>query len=160
MSKNVYWYCYATVEGHGINIGVVDRILLNFNREAGLFHSILYTKLFALLLMDSLIPASKISSLTQGMFVGAVSDNFDERIDQKIFHAEIVVDNAKVARETKAYKPIPIITDFTDENGNDHMEETVAANYFRIKEDVKQIVSEELERIRNNPTLAHLLQQK
>ena len=38
---------------------------------------------------DSLIPASKISNLTQGMFVGAVSDNFDERIDQKIFHAEI-----------------------------------------------------------------------
>jgi len=94
------------------------------------------------------------------MFVGAVSDNFDERIDQKIFHAEIVVDNAKVAKETKAYKPIPVITDFTDENGNDRMEETVAANYFQIKEDVKQIVSEELERIRNNPTLAHLLQQK
>jgi len=94
------------------------------------------------------------------MFVGAVSDNFDERIDQKIFHAEIVVDNAKVAKETKAYKPIPVITDFTDENGNDRMEETVAANYFLIKEDVKQIVSEELERIRNNPTLAHLLQQK
>ena len=40
------------------------------------------------------------------------------------------------------------------------MEETVAANYFQIKEDVKQIVSEELERIKNNPTLAHLLQQK
>ncbi len=110
--------------------------------------------------MDSLIPASKISTLTQGMFVGAVSDNFDERIDQKIFHAEIVVDNAKVAQETKAYKPIPVITDFTDEHGNDRMEETVAANYFQIKEDVKQIVSEELERIRNNPTLAHLLQQK
>ena len=36
--------------------------------------------------MDSLIPPSKISNLTQGMFVGAVSDNFDERIDQKIFH--------------------------------------------------------------------------
>ena len=35
--------------------------------------------------MDSLIPASKISNLTQGMFVGAVSDKFDERIDQKIF---------------------------------------------------------------------------
>ena len=45
--------------------------------------------------MDSLIPASKISNLTQGMFVGAVSDNFDERIDQKIFHAEIVVDSAR-----------------------------------------------------------------
>lgn len=43
--------------------------------------------------MDSLIPTGKISNLTQGMFVGTVSDNFDERIEQKIFHAEIVVDN-------------------------------------------------------------------
>lgn len=40
--------------------------------------------------MESLIPASKISTLTQGMFVGAVADNFNERIDQKIFHCEIV----------------------------------------------------------------------
>ena len=45
--------------------------------------------------LDSLIPASKISNLTQGMFVGAVSDNFGERIEQKIFHCEIVVDNNK-----------------------------------------------------------------
>ena len=59
--------------------------------------------------MDSLIPASKISNLTQGMFVGAVSDNFDERISQKIFHAEIVVDSAKVSAEMKAYQPIPVI---------------------------------------------------
>jgi hypothetical protein len=50
--------------------------------------------------LDSLIPASKFQ-LTQGMFVGSVSDNFDERIEQKIFHAEIVVDNEKVAAETK-----------------------------------------------------------
>lgn len=54
--------------------------------------------------MDSLIPASKISNLTQGMFVGAVSDNFDERIEQKIFHAEIVVDSAKVSAEMKHYQ--------------------------------------------------------
>ena len=47
--------------------------------------------------LESLIPASKISTLTQGIFVGAVSDNFDERIEQKIFHGEIVVDNEKVA---------------------------------------------------------------
>ena len=38
------------------------------------------------------------------MFVGAVSDNFDERIEQKIFHAEIVVDVAKVSAEMKAYQ--------------------------------------------------------
>ena len=50
--------------------------------------------------LRSIIPASKIANLTQGMFVGAVSENFDERIDQKIFHAQIVIDNAKVAAET------------------------------------------------------------
>jgi hypothetical protein len=51
--------------------------------------------------LDSLIPASKIFTLTQGMFVGAVSDNLEERIEQKIFHSEIVVDNEKVIAETK-----------------------------------------------------------
>ena len=106
--------------------------------------------------MDSLIPASKISGLTQGMFVGAVSDNFDERIDQKIFHAEIVVDTEKVSKETKAYKPIPIITDFTDENGNDNMDQMVKENYIQIKKDVKDIVTNELKRIAEDPDLAHL----
>ena len=110
--------------------------------------------------MDSLIPPSKISTLTQGMFVGAVSDNFDERIDQKIFHAEIVVDNAKVAKETKSYNPIPVITDFTDENGNDIMDEMVKENYINIKNDVKQIVNDELERIANDENLCHLLNKK
>lgn len=57
--------------------------------------------------MDSLIPAPKISNLTQGMFVEAVSDNFDERINQKIFHAEIVVNSAKASAEMKQYQPIP-----------------------------------------------------
>lgn len=67
--------------------------------------------------LDPLIPASKISTLTQGMFVGAVSDNFDERIEQKIFHAEIVVDNKKVAAETKAYQKILQILSFVDAQG-------------------------------------------
>ena len=110
--------------------------------------------------MDALIPPSKISGLTQGMFVGSVSDNFDERIEQKIFHAEIVIDNVQVAAETKRYKPIPIITDFTDAEGNDRMREKIQENYNRIKEEAKQIVKDELERIKNNPELAHLVQKK
>ena len=110
--------------------------------------------------MDSLIPPSKISSLTQGMFVGSVADTFDERIEQKIFHCEIVVDAEKVKREEKAYKPIPVITDFTDENGKDCMKEQIQENYNRIKADVRQIVADELQRIQNDPALAHLLQQK
>lgn len=107
--------------------------------------------------MDSLIPPSKISGLTQGMFVGAVSDNFTERIEQKIFHAEIVVDAEKVKREEKAYKPIPVINRFLDEDGNDCMKQTIQDNYNRIREEVKQIVKDELERIAGDENLKHLL---
>ena len=109
--------------------------------------------------MDSLIPASKISNLTQGMFVGAVSDNFDERIDQKIFHAEIVVDSAKVSAEMKAYQPIPVIANFTNEDGSDNLKETIEANYKYIKMDILTLVKTETERIKNNPDLKYLLKE-
>ena len=108
--------------------------------------------------MDSLIPPSKISGLTQGMFVGSVSDNFTERIEQKIFHAEIVVDTDKVKREESHYQPIPIINDFKDADGNDCMKQAIQDNYNQIKEDVKQIVKDELERIANDENLKHLIQ--
>lgn len=108
--------------------------------------------------MDSLIPPSKISGLTQGMFVGSVSDNFTERIEQKIFHAEIVVDTDKVKREESHYQPIPIINDFKDADGNDCMKQAILDNYNQIKEDVKLIVKDELERIAGDENLKHLIQ--
>ncbi|WP_068944909.1 conjugal transfer protein MobC [Chryseobacterium timonianum] len=108
--------------------------------------------------LDSLIPASKISTLTQGMFVGSVSDNFDERIEQKIFHAEIVVDNEKVAAETKVYQKIPEILSFVDEHGEDKMKQEIESNYRQIKSDILNIVESELERIKNDPDLQHLVQ--
>jgi len=109
--------------------------------------------------LDSLIPASKISTLTQGMFVGSVSDNFDERIEQKIFHAEIVVDNETVAAETKAYQKIPEILSFVDEQGEDKMKQEIEAYYRQIKLDIFHIIESELERIKNDPNLQHLVQQ-
>ena len=107
--------------------------------------------------MDSLIPASKISNLTQGMFVGAVSDNFDERIDQKIFHAEIVVDSDKVSVEMKAYQPIPIIADFKNEDGLNKQKESIEANYRKVKEEILSLVDSEIMRIKNDPKLTHLI---
>ena len=107
--------------------------------------------------MDSLIPASKISNLTQGMFVGAVSDNFDKRIDQKIFHAEIVVDSAKVSADMKTYKPIPNITDFTDKESCDTLKETIEANYRKVKQEIRSLVDSEIQRIKHTPSLAHLV---
>ena len=106
--------------------------------------------------MDSLIPASKISNLTQGMFVGAVSDNFDERIKQKIFHAEIVVDSVKVSAEVKAYQSIPVIADFTNEDGFDNLKETIEANYKRIRQEILSLVDAETKRIKELPSPAHL----
>ena len=108
--------------------------------------------------MDSLIPPSKISRLTQGMFVGSVSDNFNERIEQNIFHAVIVVDTEKVKREESRYQKLPIINDFLDADGNDCMEQTIQDNYNQVKEDVKQIVKDELGRIANDENLKHLIQ--
>lgn len=110
--------------------------------------------------LDSLIPASKIANLSQGTFVGAVSDNFGEEIEQKIFHARIVVDTAAVAAETKNYRKIPIVNPFLDDKGNDIMLQQIQRNYDKVKKDVIEIVAEELERIRSDSNLSHLLKQE
>lgn len=111
--------------------------------------------------MDSLIPPSKISTLTQGMFVGAVCDNIDERIDQKIFHAEIVIDSAKVKAETDRYKPIPVLTDFHDDTPDkSRMKSIIQRNYEQVKADVIQIISDEKQRIMADPELRHLFMPK
>ena len=68
------------------------------------------------------------------------------------------MDNEQVAAETKAYRKIPVITDFTGADGKDHMEEEIERNYYQVKEDVAQIIEKELLRIENDPNLKHLLE--
>ena len=105
-----------------------------------------------------LVNSALIPPTGQGMFEGVVSDNFDKRIDQKIFHAEIVVDIAKVSAEMKVYQSIPTIADFKNEDGSDNLKETIEANYKRVKQDILTLVASEIERIKNDPNLAHLMQ--
>lgn len=107
--------------------------------------------------LDSLIPASKIANLSQGTFVGAVADNFSEKIEQKIFHAEIVVDHAAVSAEEKAYRKIPFINEFKDKDGNDIMMQQIQRNYDQIKSDAQAIINEEMDRIKNDPELCKRL---
>ena len=100
--------------------------------------------------LDSLIPASKIANLSQGMFVGSVADNFDERIEQKIFNAEIVIDVEKVKSETAKYVKMPTIIDFggaTEEEKNENMKKKIQANYDQIKMDINTLVKSEYERV-------------
>ena len=52
---------------------------------------------------------------------------------------------------------IPQIIDFTDKDGNDTMQQQIEQNYYRIKNEVKQIVADEIERIKADPELAHLI---
>ncbi|MBW4727546.1 conjugal transfer protein TraG, partial [Prevotella nigrescens] len=79
--------------------------------------------------------------------------------EQKIFHAEIVVDSAKVSAETKTYEPIPTIADFTNEDGSDNLKETIEANYKHVKQEVLTLVNDEIERIKKNPQLSGLIKE-
>ena len=100
--------------------------------------------------LDSLIPASKIANLSQGMFVGSVADNFDERIEQKIFNAEIVIDVDKVKAETAKYVKMPTIIDFggaTEEEKKENMKKKIQENYDQIKMDINMLVKSEYERV-------------
>lgn len=110
--------------------------------------------------LDALIPPSKISNLTQGMFVGSVADNVDQPLPQKIFHARIELDSAAIQAEERRFVPIPQISSFLDEEGTDRMEEIIRENYYRIKKEVVQIVEREIRRIENDPDLAGLLPKK
>lgn len=75
------------------------------------------------------------------------------------FHAEIVVDSDKVSVEMKAYQPIPVIANFTNENDSDNLEETIEANYRKVKKDILSLVNAEVERIKADPALAHLVKE-
>ena len=102
-----------------------------------------------------------VGNIFSGQVVGETAKTLSERFGkvlQKIFHAEIVVDTDKVKREESHYQPIPIINDFKDADGNDCMKQAIQDNYNRIKEDVKQIVKDELERIAADENLKHLIQ--
>ncbi|WP_324680163.1 conjugal transfer protein MobC [Hymenobacter sp. GOD-10R] len=111
--------------------------------------------------MGNMIPASTITNLSQGTFVGAVADNFGQEIPQKVFHAQIVVDVAKIKKEEAAYQQIPDITSFIDPvTGEDRMDEVIQQNYRAIKNDIATIVKKELDRIADDTNLQHLIKTK
>mgnify|MGYP000940676220 CR=1 FL=1 len=88
-----------------------------------------------------------ISNFTQVILVGTVSDNFDVHIKYKIFHAEIVVNNAPVLTEAKVNKKISEILNFTDVDGNETLKAEIYNNYTQKKQDIIRVVQNELERI-------------
>lgn len=65
---------------------------------------------------DLIIPASKISTLTQGNFVGTVSDNFGQEIKEKRFFAKILIDGKEIKEEESLYRPLPTMYSFDTPN--------------------------------------------
>jgi hypothetical protein len=98
--------------------------------------------------LDSAIPASKISALSSGEFVGMVADNPDFKIDLKAFHGEILNESAALANEEAKYKPLPVVRQV--DSG------MIQQNYLQIKQDVEDLVNAEMERIACDPGLAGL----
>lgn len=136
---------------------VITNTLSSIIRMHNLYENLVKTLDICKFFSKDLVNSALIPPTGQGMFEGAVSDNFDERIDQKIFHAEIVVDSAKVSAEMKAYQPIPVIVDFKNEDGLNKQKESIEANYRKVKEEILSLVDSEIMRIKNDPKLAHLI---
>ena len=89
--------------------------------------------------LDAAIPASKIASLSSGEFVGMVADNPDQKIELKMFHAEIVNDHQSIRLEEEGYRPLPQIRKVS--------EEEIRENYRRIRADIQELVSAELAKL-------------
>ena len=82
--------------------------------------------------LDYAVPASKISGLSSGEFVGMVADDPDNKIDLKTFHSAIQNDHDAIQKEEEAYQHIPSVREV------DQAE--VLMNYHQIKEDIKVLV--------------------
>ena len=95
------------------------------------------------------IPASRISSLSSGEFVGMVADTPEQPIELKTFCCRIVNDPDALTEEQKSYQELPIIRDVT--------QDMLMDNFHQIRNDIAQLIDSEITRISNNPLLRYLL---
>ena len=99
--------------------------------------------------LEAAVPASRIASLSSGEFVGLVADDPTCRIDQKAFHAEILNDHEFLQREQAAYQPLPAVRKLSPRE--------VQRNYQLVRQDMQNLLDSEMDRILQDPALAHLL---
>jgi hypothetical protein len=102
--------------------------------------------------LDSAIPASTISTLSSGEFVGMVADDPDQKIPLKFFHAEIINDYEEIIREETAFLPLPKIREITAQ--------MIQEKYTSIKSEIEQIVEIQMENMMESPELSKLIIKK
>lgn len=86
--------------------------------------------------LDYAVPASKISGLSSGTFVGMIADNPEEKVDLKVFNSEIQNDHAAIKAEEDSYQPVPVIKLVSAFD--------VQENYLMIKSDVRNLIDTEI----------------
>ncbi|RKR82154.1 type IV secretory system conjugative DNA transfer VirD4/TraG family protein [Mucilaginibacter gracilis] len=102
--------------------------------------------------LEAAVPPSRISALSSGEFVGMVADNPDCKIELKAFHCEIVNDHAALKKEIDGYVALPEVRKISAA--------IVERNYLQIKQDIRDIIELEMERLLSDPALAHLVIRK
>ena len=102
--------------------------------------------------LEHAIPASTISSLSSGEFVGIVADNPDQCIELKPFHCRITNGIEATKKERDSYKLLSIVRQ-VDEG-------LIQANFHQIKADVHNITDQVMERLLNDPATEHLIVKK
>ncbi|WP_423147341.1 conjugal transfer protein MobC [Rubrolithibacter danxiaensis] len=102
--------------------------------------------------LESAVPASKISALSSGEFVGMIADDPGCKIELKAFHCEIQNDHGALKKGQDSYKEIPVIRKLD--------QAIVQRNYLQIKQEVQDIIQSEMERVLNDPGLKHVVIKK
>ncbi|MBE9462058.1 conjugal transfer protein MobC [Dyadobacter subterraneus] len=102
--------------------------------------------------LELAIPASKISTLSSGEFVGIVADDPTEKINLKAFHSQIQNDHKALKKEIDQYVALPKVRQVNSS--------IVNQNYQNIKEDVQNIYDQKMSQILSDPALSHLLVNK
>ncbi|MDI3321406.1 YWFCY domain-containing protein [Pinibacter soli] len=101
--------------------------------------------------LDNAIPHSTIASLSAGEFVGVVADNPDQKIERKMFHAEL-----------KFPVNSPLKNHYSDllVQETDPVRQLINKKYIELKTDIKKLVIEEMSRIINTPELSIIIHKK
>lgn len=103
--------------------------------------------------LEASIPASTISSLSSGEFVGITADNPNQIIELKAHHCRIVNNVEELAKEKASFKPLIEVP-----QANDPLE--IQRTFFQIKQDVQDIAEVVMERMLNDPSKEHLIVKK
>jgi hypothetical protein len=90
------------------------------------------------------LPTSKIATLSSGEFVGITADSPDQPLVLKAFHCQVKLENEPPMPNTPM--PIKKVT-----------KEVIDKTFQQIQEEVKRLVEDRLEQMRQTPTLARLI---